>query len=281
MFSLASIATMSACIFLFGIFFSIVVNFTYNIRLAESDIPITVFFDEGVTDAQMKEVGEEIAADSRVKKVDFTSAEEAWEDYKNTYFKDNPELAEGFSDDNPLAGSANYAVYLNDVSDQQDVADWISDMSGVRRVRQSEIAANMLTNFNVLIGYASAGIILILLAVSVFLISNTVTIGIAVRKEEIAIMKYIGAKDMFVRFPFIVEGIIIGLIGAALPLVLLYFLYKEAIVYIPNHFQLLTGLISFMSVGSVFKILIPTGIVLGIGIGFIGSFMTTRKHLRV
>lgn len=94
-------------------------------------------------------------------------------------------------------------------------------------------------------------------------------------------MKYIGAKDMFVRFPFIVEGIIIGLIGAALPLVLLYFLYKEAIVYIPNHFQLLTGLISFLSVGSVFKILIPTGIVLGIGIGFIGSFMTTRKHLRV
>ena len=281
MFSLATIATMSACIFLFGIFFAIVVNFTHNIRLAESDIPITVFFDEGVTDAQMKAVGEKIAADDRVKKVDFTSAEEAWENYKNTYFKDNPELAEGFSDDNPLAGSANYAVYLNDVSDQQDVADWISDMSGVRRVRRSEIAANMLTNFNILIGYASAGIILILLAVSVFLISNTVTIGIAVRKEEIAIMKYIGAKDMFVRFPFIVEGIIIGLIGAALPLVLLYFLYKEAIVYIPNHFQLLTGLISFLSVGSVFKILIPTGIVLGIGIGFIGSFMTTRKHLRV
>ena len=171
MFSLASIATMSACIFLFGIFFAIVVNFTHNIRLAESDIPITVFFDEGVTDAQMKAVGEKIAADDRVKKVDFTSAEEAWENYKNTYFKDNPELAEGFSDDNPLAGSANYAVYLNDVSDQQDVADWISDMSGVRRVRRSEIAANMLTNFNILIGYASAGIILILLAVSVFLIA--------------------------------------------------------------------------------------------------------------
>ena len=281
MFSVASIATMSACIFLFGVFFSIVVNFTHIVKSAEEDVPITVFFNEGITQAKMKEIGEEIASNSKVKSLDFTSAEDAWKDYQNTYFSENPELAEGFADDNPLAGSDNYAVYLNNVEDQQDVASWIKDIDGVRRVRQSEVAAKTLSNFNVLIGYASAGIILILLAVSVFLISNTVTIGITVRKEEIAIMKYIGAKDIIVRFPFIVEGITIGLVGAALPLGVLFFLYKEAVVYINTHFQILQGLITFLPALDVFKVLVPTGLVLGIGIGFIGSFMTTKKHLRV
>ncbi len=281
MFSMASIATMAACIFLFGIFFAIVVNFTNIVKTAEEDVPITVFFDEGTTEARMKAIGEEIIANDKVKEVTFTSAEEAWEDYQNTYFSENPALAEGFAEDNPLAGSDNYAVYLNNVEDQNEVADWIESIPGVRRVRQSEVAANTLSNFNVLIGYASAGIILILLAVAVFLISNTVTIGIAVRKEEISIMKYIGAKDVMVRFPFIVEGILIGLIGAALPIVLLYFLYQEAVAYIGEHFRILTGIITFLPVHEVFMVLVPTALALGIGIGFIGSFTTTRKHLRV
>jgi len=281
MFSIASIATIAACIFLFGIFFSIVLNFTNIVKTAEEDVPITVFFAEGTTSDRMKAIGEEIASDSRVKSVKFTSAEEAWADYQSTYFSENPELAQGFANDNPLAGSDNYAVYLNNVEDQQDVAAWIETIDGVRNVRQSEVAANTLSNFNVLIGYVSAGIILILLAVSVFLISNTVTIGITVRKEEIAIMKFIGAKDVFVWFPFIVEGMLIGLIGAALPLALLYFLYKQAVVFIMNKFSILTGLIQFLPASSVFQILIPTALVLGIGIGFLGSFSTTRKHLKV
>lgn len=281
MFSLASIATIAACIFLFGIFFSIVLNFSNIVKTAEEDVPITVFFAEGTTDVRMMEIGKEIAADSRVKSVTFTSAEEAWLDYQNTYFKDNPELAEGFANDNPLAGSDNYAVYLNNVEDQQDVASWIGTINGVRNVRQSEVAANTLSNFNVLIGYVSAAIILILLGVSVFLISNTVTIGITVRKEEIAIMKFIGAKDIFVWFPFIVEGMLIGFIGAALPLALLYFLYKQAVIFISDKFSILQGLITFLPVTDVFKILVPTALILGIGIGFIGSFSTTRKHVKV
>lgn len=281
MFSLASIATMSACIFLFGVFFSIVINFTAIVKEAEEDVPITVFFDEGTTESRMKKIGEEIAADPRVKDIVFTSAEEAWADYQETYFSDNPDLAKGFADDNPLAGSDNYAVYLNNVEEQADVVEWIEGISGVRRVRQSEVAAKTLSNFNVLIGYASAGIIIILLGVSIFLISNTVTIGITVRRAEIAIMKYIGAKDAFVRFPFIIEGILIGFVGAGLPLVLLYFLYQEAVDFINNNFSILNGLISFMDVKDVFSILIPVGLILGIGIGFLGSFMTTRKHLKV
>ena len=121
----------------------------------------------------------------------------------------------------------------------------------------------------------------ILLFVAIFLINNTVTIGIAVRKEEIAIMKLIGATDFFVRAPFIVEGILIGLIGAALPLTAFYFLYKQVIQVIEEKFSVLSGILQFLPAGELYRILLPVGLILGIGIGFLGSFITIRKHLKV
>ena len=130
-------------------------------------------------------------------------------------------------------------------------------------------------------GYISVAVILLLLCVSVFLISNTVTIGIAVRKEEIAIMKLIGATNSFVKAPFVVEGIIIGLIGAAIPLSLLYVLYTRLITFMGDKFNILTGMLQFLPVNDMFRILLPVGVALGVGIGFFGSFFTIRKHLKV
>ena len=105
--------------------------------------------------------------------------------------------------------------------------------------------------------------------------------GITVRREEIAIMKYIGAKDSFVRAPFIFEGVLIGLVGAAIPLVMLYFIYDKAINYVLTKFELLRNILDFLPVVQVYKTLLPVGLALGIGIGFMGSFFTIRKHLHV
>ena len=138
-----------------------------------------------------------------------------------------------------------------------------------------------LTDFNSLIGYISAGIILILLGVAVFLISKTITVGISVRREEIGIMKLIGATDYFVRAPFVVEGIVIGLIGAAIPLGILYVLYEKIILYIGDKFKFISNMIQFLSVDQVFHTLVPVALLLGVGIGFIGSRITIRKHLKV
>ena len=138
-----------------------------------------------------------------------------------------------------------------------------------------------MTSVNKLVGYVSAVIIGILLAVSVFLISNTVTMGITVRREEIAIMKYIGAKDGFVRAPFIIEGLIIGAVGAVIPLALLFFLYDKVVEYIMTKFSLLNNIVDFLPVATVYRVLLPVGILLGVGIGFLGSFFTIRKHLKV
>lgn len=281
LFSLASVATMAACIFLFGLFFSVILNFNYIVKKAEEGVAITVFFEENLEDSKVESIGDALRDRDDVLKVTYVSADEAWDTFKDEYFGESKDLAEGFKDDNPLAGSDNYEVYMKDVESQKEVVKFAEGLDGVRKVNKSDVVAKTLSSVNKLILYVSAAIILILLIVTVFLISNTVTIGITVRKEEIAIMKYIGAKDYFVRGPFIVEGILIGLVGAAIPLAGLYVVYDKAIDYIMTRFSILNNILDFMPVWDVYKILLPTGLLLGVGIGFIGSFFTIRKHLKV
>ena len=281
MYSLASMATMAACIFMFGIFFCLVQNINYIVKIAESGVAVTAFFDEDMSEAEIKEIGERIEARSEVSEMVFVSAEEAWEEYKEVYFSENPKLAEGFADDNPLANSAHYEIYLSDVELQDELVTYIESIEGVRKINQSEDIANILSDFNVLIGYASIAIIGLLLAVSIFLISNTITIGINSRREEIGIMKLIGATNAFARTPFLIEGIIIGFVGAVIPLVALFFGYSELVAYVSGEFSLLTGVLQFLPVMELFRTLIPIALILSVGIGFFGSFFTTRKHLRV
>ena len=281
MFSLASIATMSACIFLFGIFYSIVVNFQNVVKEAEEGVAVTVFFEEGISQERIDKIGEEIGKRAEVADIQFVSGEEAWESYKEKYFEGKEELSEGFADDNPLANSANYQIYLSDVSMQSTLVSYLEDLDGVRQVNKSDVVANTLSDFNKLLGYVSAAIILILLMVAVFLISNTITVGIGVRREEIAIMKLIGATDYFVRAPFVVEGVLIGLIGSVLPLLVLYLMYGRVISYIVNRFVFLNNVLNFLPVSVVFKTLVPVAMILGVGIGFLGSRFTIRKHLSV
>ena len=281
MFSLASIATMTACIFLFGVFYSLGVNFGSMVKSAEEGVAVTVFFNEGITDDQIATIGNEISTRPEVSSYNYVSAEEAWETFKEEYFEGHEEAAAGFENDNPLANSANYEVYLEDVSQQESLVEFLEGLDGVREVKQSEMAAEVLTDFNNLIALIFVAIIIILIAVAVFLISNTVTVGISVRREEIAIMKLIGAKDTFVRAPFIVEGMVIGLIGSVIPLALLYALYGTIIGYVADKFSMLSSMMEFVPVNSLFKILIPVSLLLGVGIGFVGSRFTLKRHLKV
>lgn len=280
MFSLASIATMAACIFMFGIFYILVYNVNAMVQDAEESVAITVFFDEGLSEEQIKKIGSEIEKRTEVKKMVFVSAEEAWESFKDVYFEGNEEYADGFSE-NPLANSANYEIYLKDISKQSTLVNYLESLEGVRDVKQSQSVADTLTEFNKILSVVSGGIIMILLCVAIFLINNTVTIGIAVRREEIAIMKLIGATDYLVRAPFVVEGIVIGLIGASIPLGLLYVLYDKIIVYVADKFAFIGSLMEFVSPHTLFQGLVPIGMALGIGIGFFGSVWTIRKHLKV
>ena len=277
-FSLASVATISACLFLFGLFYAVITNFQSIVKSAEEGVSVTIFFQPGTTEEQIMDIGSKIEARDEVSKIEYTSPEQAWEYYKENWIPE--EFSDGFPD-NPLENSASYAIYMKDISQQTALVDYLNSIPEIRTVNQSELAASTLTGVNALVAYVSAGIILILLLVSVFLISNTVTIGISVRKEEISIMKYIGATDFFVRAPFVIEGILIGVFGSAPPLGTIYVLYNKVVEYIGTKFSVLSGLLNFLPVNTVFSTLAPVVVAIGVGIGFLGSFITVRKHLRV
>ena len=261
LFSVASIATMAACILIFGVFFSILMNVTHMIRTLEEEVGVTALFDEGLEEARMKEIGEEIKKIDHVTEVSFTSAEEAWENFQKEYFDGNPEYAESFAADNPLANSASYTVQVDAIENQNAVVAAIEKLDGIRQVNQSAAATQTLIGFNRLFTYVSVAIIAVLLVVAVFLIANTVNVGISVRREEIAIMK---------------------LIGAAIPLLILFFSYDRLIGYLLSKFEILGSISkSLPSVYAIFASLLPVGLVLGIGIGLIGSLITVRRHLDV
>ncbi len=276
-FSLASIATISACLFLFGLFFAVLMNVDSIVKTAQEGVSVTVFFDEGISQERIEMIGEMIDKRPEVAKKRFISAEEAWETFKVEYLG---EYSDGFTE-NPLADSASYEIYMNDVSMQPALVTYLEGVEGIRLVNRSEVTAASLTGINALIAYVSIGIIAILFAVSIFLISNTVTIGISVRKEEINIMKYIGATDFFVRSPFVIEGMLIGIVGALIPVGIIYVIYNHVIEYIMTEFASISNLLAFVSVEKIFAQLLPISIVMGVGIGFLGSITTVRKHLKV
>lgn len=276
-FTLASVATISACLFLFGLFYSILTNFQYMVKNAQQGVSVSIFFNEGTTDQRMMEIGEMITKRVEVREAKFVSADETWESFKEEYFG---EYADGFTE-NVLADYAHYDVYMSDVSMQPALVTYLESIDGVRKVNQSAVTAQTLTGVNAIISYVTVGIIGILFAVSIFLISNTVTIGISVRKEEIQVMKYIGATDFFVRAPFVIEGMIIGVIGALIPLAAVYVIYNQAMLYVAERFAYLSQLMQFLEAKTVFANLTPVCLGMGVGIGFIGSFTTVRKHLSV
>ena len=281
MFSISSIFTITACLFLFGIFFFLVSNVQYMVKHMENSVAVTAFLDEGITDSQIAQIGLDLKSRQDVEKVEYISPEQAWENFKAENFDDQQELVDTFADDNPLADSASYEIYVKDVEHQSELVDSLKQMAGIRKVNCSDQTAKALTTFNRLISVVSMFVIAILIAVSLFLISTTISVGISVRKEEIAIMRLIGATDFFVQGPFIVEGIVIGLFGAIIPLIGLVIIYYRLIDWIITKFSILSDWLVFLNLRSEFAILAPICLAIGVGIGLLGSCLTVKKHLRV
>ncbi|MDE6024978.1 MAG: permease-like cell division protein FtsX [Lachnospiraceae bacterium] len=281
LFSLASVGTIVSCLFLFGIFYCVIVNFRSAMTDLQNTVTISVFFDEGISEENITLIGQQIRLRDEINTMDFVSAQQAWEQFAKQNYEDYEAAMEAFAGDNPLKNSASYKITLKNLDKQAEFVNYLKDLNGVRSVKSSEVTADGIAALNSVVTYASIGIILILLLVSVFLISNTITIGITVRKEEIAIMKLIGATNFFVRAPFIVEGITIGLVGSVLPIILVYFMYDNIVAYVIGRFAVVKNLFAFVPISELFSVLIPVSIIIGIGLGLIASILTTRKHLKV
>ena len=244
---------------------------------------ITVFFDENLTEDEIKDIGAKIESDKSgmIKEIKFVSAEEAWDSFKTEYFGEDEALSEGFADDNPLAGSSSYEIRLNNITDQDGMVAYLKSIDGVRKVNYSNSAATGLASFNKILGLLFGVLIAMLLAVAVFLISNTISVAAEFRKNENRIMRLIGATNFMIRAPFVVEGTILGFVGAAIPLGVMLFVYRQTVEYVTNRFELLFGIIQFLPLGTFYPMMAAIALALGGGLGFFVSFFTIRKELRV
>lgn len=288
LFSIASALTISACIFLFAVFYCLIINVHSMTRRAETMIGITVLFTEDASQEEKEELKNAILDRGGVSDIIYTSADEAWESFKEDYFGEkSEELAAAFADDNPLANSDSYEIFMENIEDQDEMAAFISGFDIVREVNYANSIVSALESLNRVVSFISILIISLLFGVSVFLISNTINLTAHMRRHENEIMKMIGATNGMIRAPFVIEGTMLGLIGSALPMVLVYLLYKRAEamvdVYLSANGSLsaLRELAELVPFKELYPVLLGAALILGAGMGFVVSFFTIRKHLKV
>ena len=278
--SLFSLMIMIFTIFLFDAASAIMLNINCFVKDAEENVGVTIFFDEGLSESEIRQIGEKLGDYKGVQRMKFTSAEEAWENYKKVYFSGNEHLADGYADNNPLANSASYEVFLKDISKQMDYVEYAKSLKGVRLVNYSNVVAEGLSNVAAVIRTGTIIILVVLLVVAVSLISNSIALTISMRQEEIHIMRYIGASNGFIRSPLVLEGVLIGLIGAAIPLAVMWFGYPAVVDSIKEKYANLVNIFGFIPREELFRFIAPVSLVLGVGIGLAGSLFSIKKHLK-
>jgi len=278
--SLFSLSIMVFTIFLFDAACVLLMNIRNFVSEAEEKVGITVFFDEDLNEDEIKLIGKGIGDNQVVERMVFTSAEEAWNKYKKIYFAGNEHLAEGYAEDNPLAHSASYEIFLNDIRRQQDFVSYLEEIRGVRKVNYSNVVAEGLKNASSLLSAGTFVILGILMIVAVSLISNSIAMTISQRREEIYIMRYIGATNGFIRAPLMIEGIVIGLLGSAIPLLIVWFTYPLLVDHMQRRYVALSNIFAFLSREELFRFIAPVSLALGLGIGLVGSAFSIKRHLK-
>ena len=280
--SVASIGTISACLFILGLTYTIIINVQQMISNLDSSLGIVIFLEEDVDDEEAEAFAEELEGKDGVSSAVYISPEQAWDDFKDT-LSDNitGDLLDELDEDNPLSESANIEIYMDSADAQSALVEELENDERVRLIRYSEKAANLMSSLANLAAVVGIVLMVVLMLVAVLLIANTIKLSVFIRHTEINIMKYIGATDAFIRLPFVVEGMLLGLLGTIIPSVVIYFGYYYIVRVINNQFSSMSYLLTFVSVGKVMSSLIPMFLVLGVLVGTVGSLVSIRKHLKV
>ena len=281
---LASVCTVSACLFILGIVYCLVANVQQFADDLDDSLGIIAFLSENVSEESVPALVEQIRGMEGVKDVTYVSADEAWQSFKESMGFDD-QLGEDtiaqLDQDNPLANSASLEIYLYEAADQNDFVAQLQTMPQIRSIRYAAETADVLATLSSMITWGGMALILLLVFIAILLISNTIKLSVFVRRTEIGIMKYIGAKDSFVKIPFVVEGMIIGVLGAVLPAILIYFSYGSIVNIVMQQFSTFTQLIHFISANTILIQLIPIFLAVGIVVGVLGSTLSLRKYLKV
>ena len=273
----ASIIIMCATMFIFGLFFVIGENVNSVITQIESQQGIQIFIKDDATDADIETLGNKIRAINGVNRVTFVSKEDALNSMKTTLGDES--LFEGWDEENPFPAS--YFVTLTDLSLNDEVQSQINKLDNVDQIESENTTINRLQSLANGIQITTVIILVLLIIISIFIISYTIKLTVHARRREISIMKYVGATNSFIRGPFIVEGIIIGVISAVITLVILGLAYNGVMGKIGDSILIQEMGFGLLSFSEMFYLVLTVYLVLGVGIGVLGSTISMRKYLKV
>ncbi len=275
----ASLMIMCATMMIFGLFFLIGENVNYMVKEIEAEQGMQVFMVKDATEEQIKKLGDQIKELDYVAKTEFVSKEQAYNIVKEKY-GDYGRFLEGYTiEKNPFKVS--YVVTLTDLSKSEEVRAQIEKLDNVNNIEMRDKTINALVGIANGIRWISAGILVLLIVISIFIIANTIKLTVHARRKEISIMKYVGATNGFIRWPFIVEGILIGIVSAMISILILGVSYNFIVGKIMESSVTSMINITLLQFSDIFGLVVAVYLGLGIGIGCIGSAISMRKYLKV
>lgn len=272
--SLASIGSVASALIILGIFLIITLNFNFIVDTVESQVEITAYLDDSLMDEEISRIGRELIQVHGVKEVTFVSREQALKEFREQ-LGDKEGLLAAMEKDNPLPNS--YRIRTQQPEIVKDVANMIGRIEGIAEVKYGKEIVDKLFKITGIIRFVGISVMAVLSIISIFIISNTIKLTVYARRREIEIMKYIGATDWFIRWPFLIEGMVLGFLGSLIAVGVLnvayYYLFNFVVLNIP-----IITLLPF----DVFLYDLSIWF-LGIGtfIGAVGSGISIRRFLRV
>lgn len=276
--TVASVATVAACIFIMSFSYCIVNNLSYMLGQLEDKVGVVAILNDELNADEVNHISEEINALPHVKTVTYISPDEALEDLQEEWGTQG--ILDGFSgENNPLSKS--FDIAIDGIRSTGDVVKSIESIEGVKSVRHAQTATEMLMKLNKVATIMGSLVILILGVISVVIIMNTIKISVYTRRTEINIMKYVGATNWFIRWPFVIEGVLIGLIGAVIPIAIAWPAYGKMVDVVYDYLPILNNMVEFRNSADIFSLLVPIALLFGILLGVVGSVSSIRKHLNV
>ena len=271
--SFATVTITMACLIIMGSFGLLVVNINELIADLEQENEVVAFIDENLSEEEARAVEPLIEAVPNVSGADFVSREEAMEDFQEGY---DPEMFEYLD---PTVFRDRYIIHLTDVAMTADTQEDIEAVDGVARVRAHLEYAEIFVTVRNVVSIVSLALIIILIVVSFFIMSNTIKLATFTRREEIAIMRMVGASNAFIRCPFVIEGLVLGIVGGALAFGIEIGLYTLLLNRVVG--GLAAGLFGLLPVSAVMWPMLGCFLGVGVAVGAVGGSSAIRNYLKV
>ena len=274
--SIASLFTIASCLIILGVFAILTVNVNSITTQVKDQCEIQLYIEPDASPERVAAIGEEVKNVQNVKEVTLFTKQQTLDYAINDMFEGNEAMLEGFEEDNPFSDS--YKIVLSDIERTKETADALTQIPNVEKVVNKQDVVNVVLSLSGAVKKFSIVIMVILLIVAIVIISNTVKLTVFNRRKEINIMKYIGATDRFIRVPFVLEGLIIGFLGAALAFLAVFWGYFALYRYI---LRLNFDVFELVGVWEIAPVIAVIFVVFGSLIGVVGSAISMRKHLQV